>query len=479
MTLSKKILISFACILAATAALSWSSLASLASMGELAKQGMLRSGRAIGLTGQLNAALAQARFDQRGVIMYYAQSNPTEGDACGKLFYAHVNAMRETVESLRPLISSPEELKYLSVYNEALQVWVPLFETALAAAKAGDSDTAVSTLRVKSRPYGTAMEGAAHDLLQVEQQWVDRAAATVEKQQVASRMWEILLLCVACLGAIGGFIVLRRTSETLRSIAGEITGGAQQVSAAASEVASSSQALAREASAEAATIQETSAGSEEISSMTRRNTECSESAAALVTQSEQRFAETNQKLKQMVEAMAAIGTSSGKIAKIIKLIDEIAFQTNILALNAAVEAARAGEAGQGFAVVADEVRSLAQRSAQAAQDTAGLIEESIARSQDGKVKVDQVAAAIHAVTEEAAKIKTLVAEVSAGSREQMRGMDEIAKGIAQMGQAAQSKAAGAEEGAAAAEELTAQSESLRGASVLLAGIVGVHEFRGA
>ena len=159
--------------------------------------------------------------------------------------------------------------------------------------------------------------------------------------------------------------------------------------------------------------------------------------------------------------MGEINTQSGKISKIIKVIDEIAFQTNILALNAAVEAARAGEAGMGFAVVADEVRNLAQRCAQAARDTAALIEESIAKSNDGKVKVDEVADAIRAITEESAKVKTLVDEVNLGSQEQARGIEQIGKAITQMEQVTQTTAASAEESAAAAEELNAQSETLK------------------
>src|SRR5579862_6160682 len=129
----------------------------------------------------------------------------------------------------------------------------------------------------------------------------------------------------------------------------------------------------------------------------------------------------------MVVAMGEINTQSGKISKIIKVIDENAFQTNILTLNAAVEAARAGEAGMGFAVVADEVRNLAQRCAQAAKDTAELIEESIAKSNGGQATVDQVATAIRSITVESAKVKTLVDEVNLGSQEQARGIEQISK----------------------------------------------------
>jgi methyl-accepting chemotaxis protein len=191
-----------------------------------------------------------------------------------------------------------------------------------------------------------------------------------------------------------------------------------------------------------------------------------------VSQSQQKFDETKESLEQMVIAMTEITASSGKISKIIKVIDEIAFQTNILALNAAVEAARAGEAGLGFAVVADEVRNLAQRCAQAAKDTADLIEDSVLKSNAGKVKVDQVAGAIRIVTEEAGKIKVLVDEISVGSQEQARGIEQISSAITQMDQVTQRAAASAEEGASAAEELTAQSESLKGVVAELLQMVG-------
>ena len=170
--------------------------------------------------------------------------------------------------------------------------------------------------------------------------------------------------------------------------------------------------------------------------------------------------------------MSEINSSSEKISKIIKVIDEIAFQTNILALNAAVEAARAGEAGMGFAVVADEVRNLAQRCAQAAKDTARLIEESMAKSQDGMAKLDQVAAAIRSITESAAKVKTLVDEVNLGSQEQARGIEQIAKAIAQMEQVTQKNAANAEESASASEELSGQAETMKAVVGELQALVG-------
>jgi len=206
--------------------------------------------------------------------------------------------------------------------------------------------------------------------------------------------------------------------------------------------------------------------------MARKNRENSLAAAELMTQSHQKFVQANQSLDLSIVAMDEINTQSGKISKIIKVIDEIAFQTNILALNAAVEAARAGEAGMGFGVVADEVRNLAQRSAQAARDTAGLIEESIVKSSDGKVKVDQVATAIRSITEKSAKAKALVDDVKSGSQEQASGLEQIGNTIMQIEQVTQSTAANAEECASAAAELNAQSEALQDIVRQLTAMVG-------
>jgi methyl-accepting chemotaxis protein len=236
---------------------------------------------------------------------------------------------------------------------------------------------------------------------------------------------------------------------------------ADQVANAASQVSGASQSLAEGANQQAASLQETSASTEEIASITRKNADSALQVAGLMQETEHSATDVNQTLDRMVEKMKEIDSSSNKIARIIKVIDEIAFQTNILALNAAVEAARAGEAGLGFAVVADEVRNLAQRCAQAARDTAELIEESIETSRDGNVRLDRMAGAVRTMTGNSNRVKGLVDEVNIGSQEQARGMEQIARAVLQMEQVTQRTASGAEQSASAGTELDGHAAGLR------------------
>ena len=273
-------------------------------------------------------------------------------------------------------------------------------------------------------------------------------------------IWAMLLVTLSA-GGLAAYVVPHGVSRDLNGTADELREGAERIAAAAGRVTASSQSLAQGASQQAASLEETSASAQEISSMAGRNTENTRSVAEVVSASARKFQETDGALNQMVAAMREITGSSDKISKIIKVIDEIAFQTNILALNAAVEAARAGEAGMGFAVVADEVRNLAQRSAQAAHETSSLIEESIRNAAEGRGRVDQVVAAIASIRNESTRIKSLVDEVNQSSVEQARGIDQIGRAIAEMEQVTQKTAAGAEQSAAAAEELTAHSAALK------------------
>jgi methyl-accepting chemotaxis protein len=211
---------------------------------------------------------------------------------------------------------------------------------------------------------------------------------------------------------------------------------------------------------------------EEMAAMTRKNAQHAQSAAQLVEQVASRVHSSNAALGEMVTSMAAIKESSHEVANIIKTIDEIAFQTNILALNAAVEAARAGEAGMGFAVVADEVRNLAQRSAQAAKDTALLIQESITNSQDGAARVEQVAGAIGAITGSVEEVRAIVLEVREASTQQTSGIEQVSQAIVAMEKATQTTAATAEESAAASEELKSQAEQSMSVVRELGALVG-------
>jgi len=192
----------------------------------------------------------------------------------------------------------------------------------------------------------------------------------------------------------------------------------------------------------------------------QRNADAANEVVGHLGEVDSRANESNQALSDMVVSMAGIQDSSRQVSKIIKTIDEIAFQTNILALNAAVEAARAGTAGMGFAVVADEVRSLAQRSAQAAQDTTELISQSISRAQNGADSVERLTASIASITQSVVKVKHLANDVSVASRQQAAGIEQVSKAVVELERSTQGIAGTAEEGAAASEELNAQSETV-------------------
>jgi methyl-accepting chemotaxis protein len=271
----------------------------------------------------------------------------------------------------------------------------------------------------------------------------------------------IITLVVIFLGLVISFLITRSIAKILQRLSGELNSGAEQTVSAANQVSGSSQSLAEGASEQAASIEETSASLEELSSMTKRNAENSQKANDLAKQARVAAEKGASDMKDMSTAMDAIKASSDDIAKIVKTIDEIAFQTNILALNAAVEAARAGEAGMGFAVVADEVRNLAQRSAQAAKETAAKIEGAIGRANQGVEINTKVAEALNEIVTKARQVDELATEVAGASREQTQGITQINTAVSQMDKVTQSNAANAEESAAAAEELNAQATVMK------------------
>lgn len=268
------------------------------------------------------------------------------------------------------------------------------------------------------------------------------------------------------------FIIVRSTTRALTGISGALSDGSAQVASAAGQVSAASQTLANGSSEQAASIEETSSSLEELSSMTKRNAENAQKANELAREARMVAERGAEDMQAMSSAMQSIKTSSNDIAKIIKTIDEIAFQTNILALNAAVEAARAGEAGLGFAVVADEVRNLAQRSAQAAKETAAKIEGATRSTTQGVQISTKVAEVLNEIVAKVRQVDKLAAEVAGASQEQTLGITQINTAVGQMDSVTQSNAANAEESAAAAQELNAQALAMKHAVVELLTMVG-------
>jgi methyl-accepting chemotaxis protein/methyl-accepting chemotaxis protein-1 (serine sensor receptor) len=380
--------------------------------------------------------------------------------------------VREQSGQLRRLLASDAERKSLDTLDVGAGQWLDETKEYLKLANSNHFDDAHAILRDKMFPLVEETDKAATFLADAEKKELAQTDLEVQAKIAHARDAIYVVMAINLVVAGGILWVIFGVTSSLRQVAVEIRMGAGETASAATQVAAASQSLAQGSQQQAASIEETSASSEEVRSMAHKSSESLHSAAGVMEESQKKFAHAEQLLDQMVLAMGEISGQSTKISKIIKVIDEIAFQTNILALNAAVEAARAGEAGMGFAVVADEVRTLAQRSAQAAKDTAVLIEESIAKSNGGKVRVDEVAAAIRKISEDTSSVKTLVDDASNGSHEQRLGIDQIGKAITQMESVTQQTAASAEQSAAAAEELNTQSEALQAIVGRLTTMVG-------
>ena len=297
-----------------------------------------------------------------------------------------------------------------------------------------------------------------------------------EEATLRFRRWGDLLqlagLILTAIALVTAWLGIRRHAAALRQAIGRLSDSSEHVATGAAEVASSSRHLAHGATEQVASLEEISMSAREMAAGATDNARRTQSASELVAREQQEFAGATVLLGEMVTAIEQIAEAGGRISKINKLVDEIAFQTNILALNAAVEAARAGEAGQGFAVVADEVRRLAQRCAGAAGESTALIEESIVRTQVGHEKMSRLSEAIRTLSAVATEVRGLMDNVRDGSRAQHDAVARIGAAIGQIEQVTHRAAAGAEEGSVAAEEMTAQAVALREVVADLEAMVG-------
>jgi methyl-accepting chemotaxis protein len=414
------------------------------------------SSRMVGLS---RAIVLHSIFDDKQAVeQFKKQFTAATQSFSTALNEARANAASETDKAAVEGLGSKQE-SWIQLHNEVMSL-IANQQVDVAEQKVADP----------------AFISKADEIRRLAVEMASSEAATLGKRADSANLQSLIgsaVLILASLG-LGVFVLLyiRKVSGELFRLTVSLANNSSQVARLSTEVRGASESLANGSSQQAASLEQTAASTEEITTMTRRNAENSRSAAEVMNTVDGHVKASNKTLEEMVASMRDINASSDKISKIIKVIDEIAFQTNILALNAAVEAARAGQAGAGFAVVADEVRSLAQRSAQAAKDTAQLIEESINSSREGSVKLQLVTEGILAITADSSKVKLLVDEVNVASQEQARGIEQIAKAVAHMDHSTQGAAAATEQSAASSVQLMGQAEELNNIVIELRSLVG-------
>ncbi|MBN1765126.1 MAG: MCP four helix bundle domain-containing protein [Sedimentisphaerales bacterium] len=473
MTIGKKIALGFTAILLLTAILAVIGITQIKNVQTGVED---ISAVHIPLTGSVTAIDAAATNQNLQVSLYAIHKEETQLEA----FNAGDEEVDQALEQAKTIINSDEELVQLGWLNnlkdieQAHDSFVSSCRKFIEVIKDETSDTQKiqEAADVVEESYTSFMDKVDAFLAANDSETND-VSQGAQQAAVSATLW-IMIVSVAALitGSLLAFVIARGIVKTLKRIINSLSEGSEQVSSASSQVSTASQSLAEGATEQAAGLEETSSSLEEMSSMTKQNANNAQQANSLASEARTAAEKGNQSMARMTDAISQIQNSADETAKIIKVIDEIAFQTNLLALNAAVEAARAGEAGKGFAVVAEEVRNLAMRSAEAAKNTAALIEGSVKNSQNGVEITSEVAKMLEEIVTSVTKTTDLVSEIAAASQEQAQGIDQVNTAMSQMDKVTQQNAANAEESASASEELNAQAEQMNSIVGELMALVG-------
>jgi methyl-accepting chemotaxis protein len=413
----------------------------------------------INLCNNMQKAILTVSRSARGMLIFTDESNMRNDEQNIQKAYNQFDQSMTTAKNLALTQARQEKLNQIQNLNDQIRALVDQIRELTRANHNADAKVlATEQFASLMNELIAHTDGIIKEYEQATKEAMENANGTVHMTLIA------LIVLVGAGLTIGGglaYFITRSITLPMNSIASRISEGAGQVAAASGQLSASAQQLSQGSTEQAAAIEETSSTLQESASMMEQNLTSTKQAAGLSGNAKQSADKGNVEMQEMLDSIREIKNSSGQIAKIIKVIDDIAFQTNILALNAAIEAARAGEAGMGFAVVAEEVRNLAGRSAQAAKDTTAIIETNIELSANGVTVAEKVRQALDEITGQSKKVSELMDEVTAASQEQVQGIDQVTKAMMQVETVTQQNAANAEESASASEELNAQAENMR------------------
>lgn len=390
-----------------------------------------------------------------------AMAHATDKAAIEAEIAANVSTIDRSLADYESRLHEPAEKRVLEDFKGQHLAWVAVFRQFLALQKQGRGDEAAAWISTQLLPlYRRVNESLDRMEATHEQALVAAEKEILDDVRVGTRatwIWGFGALLTAAGVGIG---VSLTTSRLLRRTADVMITSSQEVVAAANQMSGAAVSLANGATEQAAALEETSASMTEMQSTTKSNHDQTLAARKMADGARIAAEAGGHAAEKLTCAMKDLAASSGQVARIVKTIDEIAFQTNILALNAAVEAARAGEAGAGFAVVAEEVRGLAQRSAQAAKESAEKIEAAMARSDEGVRISGEVATSLTTINQKVHELNGIIEHLEGSSAQQAEGIGQINGAITQLDHVTQGNATAAEEASAAAEEMTQQASGL-------------------
>lgn len=380
----------------------------------------------------------------------------------------------DSVDTLKPIISPLEQDKEI-IYSAILNKDKKLLIATGKEDFNNMTDRIVNIKDISVQEKNDVLHFASP--VKSEGQIVGFAMVGLSAKRINAAKWKLIKLTAALMvGILFISLIISRfmaksLAKILDNIASHLQQSSEQVASSSQQVSSSSQSLADIASKQAAAVEETSSTLEELSQMTKQNADHAGEANTLMSTAKEVLGEADAAIAELTAAIQDISESSGKMAKIIKTIDGIAFQTNLLALNAAVEAARAGEAGAGFAVVADEVRNLAMRAAESAKNTTTLIEDTHKKIESGSSLVIRANESFTNVTENINKVAGIMTEIAAASNEQSQGIEQVTNVIAEINKVTQETAANAEESASASELMFDQAKEMQKNVVELTSVI--------